>query len=104
MDRLPHAEVEHLIVGGGVIGLALAYELMLRGHDVLVLERGRPGGGATAVAGGMLAPVSEAGQDPQELIELGCDSLRRFPGFVSGLEQVADGAPLDVHNVDVAIL
>lgn len=40
----------------------------------------------------MLAPISEAGQDPLELIELGCDSLRRYPGFVSRLEQVADAS------------
>jgi len=78
-----------VIVGGGVIGLALAYELSRRGRGVLVLERDRPGSGATAAAGGMLAPVSEAGNDPPELIELGCDSLRRFPGFVSDLERVA---------------
>ena len=83
------AEAEHVIVGGGAIGLALAYELSRRGRGVLVLERDRPGGGATAAAGGMLAPVSEAGGDPPELIELGCDSLRRFPGFVADLEQVA---------------
>ncbi len=78
-----------MIVGGGVIGLALAYELLRRGRSVLVLERDRPGSGATAAAGGMLAPVSEAGHDPPELIELGCDSLRRYPRFVSDVEQVA---------------
>ena len=78
-----------MIVGGGVIGLALAYELLRRGRRVLVLERDRPGSGATAAAGGMLAPVSEAGHDPPELIELGRDSLRRYPRFVSDLEQVA---------------
>ncbi len=89
MSRVSRAEAEHVIVGGGVIGLALAYELSRRGREVLVLERDRPGSGATAAAGGMLAPVSEAGHDPPELIELGCDSLRRFPRFVSDLEQVA---------------
>ena len=78
-----------MIVGGGVIGLALASELLRRGRGVLVLERDRPGSGATAAAGGMLAPVSEAGHDPPALIELGCDSLRRYPRFVSDLEQVA---------------
>ena len=89
MSRASRAEAEHVIVGGGVIGLALAYELSRRGRGVLVLERDRPGSGATAAAGGMLAPVSEAGHDPPELIELGCDSLRRYPRFVSSVERVA---------------
>ena len=66
------AEAEHVIVGGGAIGLALAYELSRRGRGVLVLERDRPGGGATAAAGGMLAPVSEAGDDPPEIGRASC--------------------------------
>ena len=73
MSRASRAEAEYVIVGGGVIGLALAYELSRRGRGVLVLERDRPGNGATAAAGGMLAPVSEAGHGPPQLVELGCE-------------------------------
>jgi glycine oxidase len=82
------AEPQHVIVGAGVIGLALAYELLRRDRRVLVLERARPAGGATAAAAGMLAPVSEARDEPSALIDLGIDSLRRFPRFVVELERL----------------
>jgi glycine oxidase len=52
-----------------------------------VVERGEPARGATWAAGGMLAPVSEAEDEPPELIELGSDSLGRFPAFVAELER-----------------
>ena len=53
LDRLvgtdgPPATAEVVIVGAGIAGLALARELAARGvHDVVILERGYPGGGAT---------------------------------------------------------
>ncbi len=49
-----------VIVGDGVIGLSLAYELATRKVRVLVIERHGVGAGATGVAAGMLAPASEA--------------------------------------------
>jgi glycine oxidase len=48
-----------VVVGGGVIGLACALRARQRGLDVVVLERGRPGGGATKAAAGVLAPDPE---------------------------------------------
>src|ERR1700687_65106 len=36
------------IVGGGVVGCALAYQLGRLGLDVVVLDRGQLGGGSTA--------------------------------------------------------
>ncbi len=81
------SRAEHIIVGGGVIGLAVAYELLLRDRNVLVLEGNRPASGATGAAGGMLAPISEADLEEPELIEFGRDSLGRYRSFVSGLER-----------------
>jgi len=77
---------EHLIVGGGVIGLSLAFELLERGRSVVVLERDEPGCGASDVAAGMLAPVSEADTGPDAVVGLGQESLRRYPGFVKRVE------------------
>ena len=78
---------ETIVVGAGAIGLAVAHELLLRGTEVWVLERDRPGCGATWAAGGMLAPISEADQGEPELTRLGQDSLERYPRFVESLER-----------------
>src|SRR5258706_10082882 len=48
-----------VIVGGGVIGLALAWRTQQRGLRVCVVERGERGGGATRAAAGVLAPDPE---------------------------------------------
>lgn len=74
-----------MVVGGGVIGCALAYELASRGSRVLVLERERLAAGASAGAGGMLAPQVEA-RGPGPLLELGLRSRAMFPQWCAGLE------------------
>lgn len=79
------------IVGGGVVGLSVAYELARRGRKPVVLDRGRGSGAASWAAAGMLAPVSEAELEEPPLVELGLDSLSRYPEFVRGIEE-ASGA------------
>jgi glycine oxidase len=80
-----------VVVGGGLIGLAVADALAVRGLAVQVVEagagagRGLPGS-ASAVAAGMLAPVTESELDPPELTRLGFESLARYPGWVADLE------------------
>jgi len=81
------ARRECVVVGGGIIGLALAHALCERGCGVLVLERDEPGCGATAAAAGMLAPVSEADTAPDALIALAKDSLGRYPEAVRRWER-----------------
>jgi len=44
----------HVVVGGGVHGLSVAWRLAERGADVLVLEKNRIGSGASGVAGGIV--------------------------------------------------
>jgi glycine oxidase len=53
---------------------------------VAVLERGEPGGGATRVAAGMLAPVGELTFGEPELLELTLAAARLYPEFVAELE------------------
>ena len=48
-----------LVRGAGIIGLAVAEELLLRGHRVRVVDPA-PCSGASGVAAGMLAPAAEA--------------------------------------------
>ena len=74
------------VVGGGVIGLACAWRLAQGGARVAVLERGEPGGGATRVAAGMLAPVGELTFGEPELLELTLAAACLYPEFVAELE------------------
>lgn len=52
-----------VVVGGGLIGTAVARALCLRGVDVVVCERGVPGAEASWAAGGILSPQAECDVD-----------------------------------------
>ncbi|HVX44962.1 MAG TPA: glycine oxidase ThiO [Mycobacteriales bacterium] len=93
------------VVGGGVIGLSVAWKAATAGHDVELIDPA-PGSGASHVAGGMLAPVTEAWPGEEELLELGAASLRRWPEFAAGLEdeEILNTAGTVVAAVDSADL
>ncbi|HWC84212.1 MAG TPA: glycine oxidase ThiO [Pseudonocardiaceae bacterium] len=74
------------VVGAGVVGASIALRAADAGHHVTLLDP-RPRSGASWVAGGMLAPVTEAWPGEEELLELGADSLRRWPGFAASLTE-----------------
>jgi glycine oxidase len=76
-----------LVIGGGVIGLSAALECRHRGHEVTVLEANTCGGQASGAAAGMLAPYSEAGDEPDALFQLCQLSLRRTPDWVQKVEE-----------------
>ena len=79
------------IVGGGVIGLSCAWRAATAGFAVTVHDP-RPASGASYVAGGMLAPVTEAWPGEEEVLALGSASLGRWPGFAA---ELADAAGVD---------
>ena len=79
-------ERKTIIIGGGVIGLSIAWRLARRGEDVLVLERGETGQEASRVAAGMLAAAAEVGFEEPELYALCRTSLKRWPSFAAELE------------------
>lgn len=79
-----------VVVGAGVIGLAVAWRAAQRGLSVVVLERaGDIGTGTTPVAAGMIAPISEALATERPLTRLGLASARAYPGFVAQLTEVS---------------
>jgi glycine oxidase len=55
----------------------------------VVLERDRPGSGASSVAAGMLAPVSEAEFGEDALLQLNLESAALWPSFAAELEQAS---------------
>lgn len=76
-----------IIVGGGIIGLATAWELLRSGRDVTVVERDRPGRAASWAAAGMLAADAEVGFEELELYKLQVESMRRWPHFARSLAE-----------------
>ncbi|MEV4178850.1 FAD-dependent oxidoreductase [Nonomuraea sp. NPDC049709] len=73
-----------VIVGGGVVGLSVAWRMARAGRQVTVVDPA-PGTGASHAAAGMLAPVSEVTYTEAPLLRLGMASLRRWPAFAAEL-------------------
>lgn len=55
-----HSSYDTAVIGGGVIGLSIAWRLAQGGQRVILIERHQPGQEAAWAAGGMLAPLAEA--------------------------------------------
>lgn len=78
-------DVKVSVIGGGVIGLASAWRLAQRGIDVTVFDPA-PGSGASRVAAGMLAPVTEVAFGEEDVLVRNLESARRYPSFAAELE------------------
>ncbi|MGE3518827.1 MAG: glycine oxidase ThiO [Vicinamibacterales bacterium] len=89
------ASPDIIVVGAGVVGCAVAYELASRGASVTMVDQRRPGLGATQASAGMLAPYAEAA-DEGPLFEMGARSLALYDGFVA---RVRASSGLDVPYV-----
>ncbi|GGP35205.1 glycine oxidase ThiO [Saccharothrix coeruleofusca] len=76
--------VQVTVLGGGVIGLSVAWFAARDGFPVTVVDRGSPHGGSW-VAGGMLAPITEAWPGDEHVLDLGVESLERWPSFAADL-------------------
>ncbi|HEX4838030.1 MAG TPA: FAD-dependent oxidoreductase, partial [Solirubrobacteraceae bacterium] len=83
--------VDLAVLGGGIIGLSVAWRARARGLSVAVLEREEIGAGASHVAAGMLAPVAEVefGEAGRRVLELGLRSAQMWPSFAAELEQAS---------------
>ena len=92
-----------VIVGAGVVGASIALHAADAGHDVTVLDP-NPRSGASWVAGGMLAPVTEAWPGEEDLLELGTAALGRWPGFAEGLRNRGHDPGLRVEGTVVAAI
>ncbi|HET6976694.1 MAG TPA: glycine oxidase ThiO [Pyrinomonadaceae bacterium] len=76
-----------VIVGGGVIGLAIARGLAQRGlGEVCLIERGSLGTEASFAAAGMLLPQVEADAE-DDFFKLACRSRDLYPSFASALRE-----------------
>ncbi|MCA5892587.1 glycine oxidase ThiO [Isoptericola sp. NEAU-Y5] len=80
--ELPARDV--VVVGGGIVGLSVAWRAARAGLTVTVLDPS-PGDGATHAAAGMLAAVTEADFGEEHLTRLNLASAARWPAFAADL-------------------
>ncbi|MCY9509769.1 glycine oxidase ThiO [Paenibacillus larvae] len=89
------AQVDAIIVGGGVIGCSAAYYLSLKGLKVMLLEKGRIGQEASGAAAGMLGAQSELTEDGP-LWKLARYSRDLFPRLAEELRELS--------GIDIALV
>ena len=88
-----------LVLGGGLMGLAIAHQLARKGIAVTVLSR-RRSEAAGFVAAGMLAPHAEGLSGP--LLQLGQLSLGRVPSWVAQIE-ADSGLPCGLRSTGIVV-
>jgi glycine oxidase len=88
-----------LILGGGLMGLAIAHQLARRGQAVVLLSR-RRSEAAGFVAAGMLAPHAEGLSGA--LLQLGQASLGRVPAWVAQIE-ADSGLSCGLRNCGIVV-
>lgn len=76
------------VVGGGIIGCAVAFRLARAGLGVTVLDRGQAASEASGAAAGMIAPQGEM-IEPESFSELCTSSRDLYPEFAAEVEEVS---------------
>ncbi len=82
-----------IVVGGGIIGCAVARELAARGARVRLFEARTVAAGATRASAGILAPYIE-GHERGPLFELTLRSLALYDDFIA---RVSEGSAVDIE-------
>ena len=79
--------VDVAIIGGGVIGCAIAWRLTKSGVSCALVERGAFGGGASGATAGIVAPLWHIDPDDAPMFRLGMRSLELFPSWAAELAE-----------------
>ncbi|MBV8117946.1 MAG: glycine oxidase ThiO [Candidatus Eremiobacteraeota bacterium] len=83
------------VIGAGLIGLGIAFELASRGATVRVFEREEPGRAASWAGAGMLAPYTEAMPD-EAMLQFCLESLAMYPSYAARIAE-ATGVDVELH-------
>lgn len=75
-----------IVVGGGIIGMATARELALRGLKVSLFDKGKLGMESSWAAGGILSPMRPWSENPDSF-ELSNQGKACYADFISDLKQ-----------------
>lgn len=90
---MDEASGDVVVVGAGLIGMAIGFELAERGASVRVYDRGEPARAASWAGAGMLAPYTERITD-EGLLALCASSLAAYPHFV---KRIRDASGMDAR-------
>lgn len=93
---MPELTSDVVVVGAGLIGLATAWRLAADGIQVTVCDP-TPGTQTSAVAAGMLAPVTEVEYGEDDLLALNLASVAAWPAFAEELQAVT-GLSAGLHQ------
>ena len=72
-----------VVVGGGLVGVALAYELVCEGAEVVLVDRHDPGR-ATDAGAGILSPETNQNPEPGPFV-VACGAARHYEGLITRL-------------------
>jgi D-amino-acid dehydrogenase len=78
-----------IVVGGGLLGTALAYHLVRAGARTLLIDRADPGR-ATDAGAGILSPETNS-RDPEAWFRLACEAVDYYPTLIDRLREDQDG-------------
>jgi glycine oxidase len=85
-DGVTGARPDVLVVGGGIVGVSTAYACAEAGiGEVLLIETGRLGAGATGGATGLLIPEPHQWSDPEPFVDLERAGLERWRALEAAL-------------------
>jgi glycine oxidase len=82
-----------VVIGGGIAGLSVGLRLRDSGCDVVVLERARPGRGATWASGGMIAATAENADETTDEARFARHAASLWPDFAAEIEK-RSGQPI----------
>ncbi len=80
--------VDVAIIGGGVMGCAIAWQLAERGVSCALVEKGEFGRGASGATAGVVGPLWHLDPQDRYLFRLGMRSLELFPQWASSLTEM----------------
>ncbi|WP_396589164.1 FAD-dependent oxidoreductase [Bermanella sp. R86510] len=91
------------IVGAGIAGSLLAFQLLRNGFQVDIYQPETEHATCSEVAAGMLAPTSELEHGSEQVFKLGLRSLELWPSIISELKQQS-GVPLYIDQAGTLVL
>ena len=95
-------QTEVTIIGAGIIGTSIAFELAKEGLKVVVVDRGEVGQESSWAAGGILTPIHLANYPP-ELVEMCLTAQSGYSDFISEIE-AESGIDVEYRNTGLLIL